>query len=252
MPGRDSVSRFSNTVENYVKFRPGYPASLVSYLETLCNLRGSSIIAEIGSGTGIFTKLITPHWQTFAVEPGEEMRRVAEETMKDDPNYISVMGSAEKTLLPDNSVDCIICAQAFHWFNNDRTKDEFRRILKPSGYVALIWNLRKNDTDFMKGYEAILHKYGTDYKSVKAENIADDDIDAFFAPKRVEKVEVDHAQLFDLEGVTGRLLSTSYSPKKGHPNYKAMIDELADNFAKYQENGKVQFRYTAVCYVGQF
>lgn len=247
----NSVTRFSNTVENYVKFRPGYPAALVRDIESLCQLNDNSIIAEIGSGTGIFTKLITPYWQTFAVEPGEEMRRVADETLANDPNYNSVMGSADRTLLPTDSVDCIICAQAFHWFNNDETKEEFKRILKPSGHVALIWNLRKNDTPFMQSYEAILHKYGTDYKSVKAENISDEDIQSFFIPNHVEKTTIDHTQFFDLHGVTGRLLSTSYTPKKGTPDCQQMLHELETSFKQNQVNESIEFKYTAVCYVGK-
>lgn len=144
------IQRFSDRVENYVKYRPGYPLTAIDYLEKHANLQHRSTIADVGAGTGIFTSLLLDAgYKVFAVEPNQPMRKAAEELLGSNVNFISTDGTADATRLTTNSVDLIVCAQAFHWFNTPETVIEFQRILKPGGYVALIWNKRESVDDHM-------------------------------------------------------------------------------------------------------
>ncbi len=132
-----------------MKYRPGYPALLVSVLLEQTGLDTSAVIADIGSGTGIFTQsLIDQGLSVLAVEPNANMRMAAESIFSDNPQFTSINATAEQTGLDDNSVDLVTAAQAFHWFNNATTKSEFNRILKSDGKLALVWNKRKISQPF--------------------------------------------------------------------------------------------------------
>src|ERR1044072_2396879 len=150
----NTVERFSNRVENYVKYRPSYPQAVLRLFESEMDLRKDSVLADVGSGTGISSKLFLENGNTvFGVEPNASMRGAAENFLKDFPNFISTKGTAENTTWPNSSVDCVIAAQAFHWFDVEKTRAEFKRILKDKGFVALIWNERQLDTNyFLQAY----------------------------------------------------------------------------------------------------
>ena len=164
----DPTQRFSSRVENYVRFRPGYPPAVLDVLRAECALTRDSVVADVGSGTGIFSEfLLGAGCTVLGVEPNDEMRRAAEGTLARQTRFRSVPGTAEATTLPERSVDLVTAAQAFHWFDRARTRAEFRRILKPRGWTALVWNDRQLDsTPFLRGYEALLQRFGTDYLAV--------------------------------------------------------------------------------------
>ncbi|HVE57072.1 MAG TPA: class I SAM-dependent methyltransferase [Pyrinomonadaceae bacterium] len=170
---RNTVERFSNRVENYIKYRPSYPKEILEVFRGGMNLTLNSVIADIGSGTGISARLFLENGNAvFGVEPNAAMREAAEEFLKAFPKFESVDGTAENTNLPDNSVDFVIAAQAFHWFDKDRTPAEFRRILRSDGFAALIWNERQLDSNaFLRDYEELLKNYGTDYEKVRHDNL---------------------------------------------------------------------------------
>ena len=205
----DPVKRFSNRVETYSKYRPGYPPPVVDFLKTECGLSRDSIIADVGSGTGILSELFLKHGnRVFGVEPNREMREAGERILADYSKFKSVEGSAESTSLPDRSVDFITAAQAFHWFDRERTCTEFARILKPGGWVILLWNERRTDsTPFLRDYEDLLLAYGTDYQEVRHENVYEN-IAAFFAPQPFKLQFFENKQVFDYEGLKGRLVSS--------------------------------------------
>src|ERR1019366_5901844 len=141
MSSKNSTTRFSSRVENYIKYRPGYPQAIVDLLSARCGLTSASVIADVGSGTGILTELMLRNGnKVFAVEPNRDMREAAERLLSQHPNFISVEGTAEVTRLNDASVDLIVAGQSFHWFDRVKTRQEFLRVLKPGGWVALIWN----------------------------------------------------------------------------------------------------------------
>jgi len=245
--------RFSSRVENYVKYRPGYPADIIATLTKECGLTAESVIADIGSGTGISSEVFLKNGnRVFGVEPNREMREAGEQLLGKYPDFTSVNGTAEETTLADCSIDFVTAGQAFHWFDRDRARKEFTRILKPNGCVVLIWNERLTDTSpFLRVYEELLQRHGTDYASVDHRNVDTDAITKFFAPQPVTQREFNNRQIFDYDGLKGRLLSSSYTPEPSHSNYQPMLDALRALFDKYQISSEVSFDYATRLYFGR-
>lgn len=250
---KKNTERFSDRVENYVKYRPGYPKEFIDYLYTNVGFSKDSIIADIGSGTGILTALLLDRGSCLlGVEPNREMRKAAETLLKKYPKFVSIDGTAENTGLAVSSVDYIICAQAFHWFERDACKKEFNRILKPGGKVVLVWNRRKvQGNGFSADYEDLLKTYANDYNEVNHRLITDAEIKMFFKDGDFNKVTFSNGQQLDFEGLKGRLLSSSYAPMPGEPNYEPLMVELRKLFDKYEFHGKVTFEYETEGYIGE-
>ncbi len=241
----DPKIRFSSRVENYVKYRPRYPSAIIEFLTSKSILSKDSIIADIGSGTGILSQLFLENGnKVYGIEPNNEMREAAEAILKSYKKFISIDGSAENTRLKDNSVDLITAGQAFHWFDVSKAKKEFIRILKSSGYAILIWNLRKKTNPGLQmDYEQFVLKYGKDYKEIMKQ---EKNIDLFFKYKR--KVFY-NSQLVDFDSFLGRVLSSSYIPLAHEPNFDEMMEEVKELFERYQEEGLIKLEYdTVVCY----
>lgn len=246
-------TRFSNRVENYKKYRPGYPTEIFELLRDKCGLKPESTVADIGSGTGIFSKFLMDNGNpVYAVEPNLEMRKQAENDLGSNPHFHSIAGSAEATTLPDNSIDIITSAQAFHWFDRLKTKQEFHRILKPAGHIILIWNERiTGPAPFLQAYEDLLVTFATDYGQVDHRLIDEKVLTEFFSPVTYTTASFAISQEFDLHALKGRLLSSSYAPNPDHPNHKPMMTELERIFNAYHESGKVRFEYRTQVYFGQ-
>jgi ubiquinone/menaquinone biosynthesis C-methylase UbiE len=249
----DVTQRFSDRVENYIKYRPGYPRAVIETLQSECRLSSDSAIADVGSGTGILTEMFLRNGNVvYGVEPNREMRGAAERLLKDYPRFRSVAAKAEETALPDHSVDFITAGQAFHWFDREKTRVEFARILRPGGWIALIWNERVVDTTpFLVAYEQLLKDYSTDYEQVDHRRIDAAVIREFFGSDNFRLKQFKNVQVFDYEGVKGRLLSSSYAPEEGHPKYEPMMAELQRIFQAHQAEGKVIFEYVTQMYYGQ-
>ena len=250
----DPTQRFSSRVENYVRFRPGYPSAVLDVLRTECALTADSIVADVGSGTGIFSEVLLKNGNAVrGIEPNDEMRQAAERLLTGEARFTSVKGTAEATTLADGVVDVITAAQAFHWFDRARTREEFRRILKPGGWVALIWNDRQLDTTpFLREYEALLHTFGTDYLAVRHRDLDLAQVREFMESDDVKQSTVESVQSFDYEGVEGRLLSSSYAPEAGHPNHEPMLTALRQIFERHAEDGKAEIRYDTRVFTGRF
>jgi len=179
------------------------------------------------------------------------MREVVESLLADYPNFTSINASAENTLLLENSIDLVLAGQAFHWFDANAFRSECKRVLKPNAYCALIWNERLENTEFLKAYEALILKYATDYESINHKNISKEQIDAFYFPSQCKVETFLNQQIFDFEGLRGRLESSSYIPNSGASNYDGMIDELEVLFQSYQENNLVMIHYEMKLYYGR-
>jgi SAM-dependent methyltransferase len=216
-------------------------------------LHKNAVVVDIGSGTGISTELfLSQGYSCIGVEPNLEMRTAGERQLASYNEFQSINGSAESTGLEPESVDLIISGQAFHWFDRIAAKIEFHRILRPGGKVALIWNKRHHTgSQFQADYENLLQEYCNDYAQVDYKNVDDTAIDNFFAPLPHAVYEYLNQQHFNLEGLKGRLLSSSYCPVEGEPNYKPVMTGLATIFAAYQIDGEVTFDYRTSVYVGQ-
>lgn len=246
----NSIHRFSSRVDTYVRFRPSYPKKVIETLERECGLTHDSVIADIASGTGIFTKLLLENGnRVFGVEPNAEMRRAGEEFLAAYPNFTSVDGTAEATALEPGSVDFVTAAQAGHWFNRQRSRQEFARILKSGGWAVLVWNERKTDsTPFLRDYEDLLLRYGTDYNEVRHEHTV---VGEFFDPLPFQERIFDLQQVFDYAGVEGRLMSSSYAPGPEHSNHAPMLRDLREIFDRHQRGGKVSIDYATRMFYGR-
>lgn len=244
-----TAERFSNRVENYVKYRPGYPPELLAFFRDEMGLTPESVLADVGSGTGISTKLFLENGNTvYAVEPNEAMRAAAEALLAEFPNFHSRSGWAEETGLPDESVDFAVAAQAFHWFDPEKTREEFIRILKPGGHIVLIWNERELDTTpFLREFEQLLLRFAKDYAQVRHENVNETALASFFQ-KEYRKAVFANSQVLDFDGLLGRVLSSSYMPTDSDESFPAMKSELEALVAKHAENGNIELSYSTTVY----
>jgi SAM-dependent methyltransferase len=248
----DPTARFADRVADYVATRPGYPPAVLDLLRTEGALTPTSIIAYVGSGTGLSSEMFLKLGHAvYGVEPNAEMRAAGERLLSAYPHFHSVAGSAEATTLPDASIDLVVAGQAFHWFDPPRARAEFRRILRPGGAVALMWNTRRTDTSpFLRGYEAMLQRLGTDYREVVHTNVDRAKLAAFFGGP-FKSFRLGNEQLFDREGLRGRTRSSSFTPPTGHPNFEQMMAELDRLFDEFNEAGRVRFEYDTEVYVGR-
>jgi SAM-dependent methyltransferase len=251
MPVKDATQRFSSRVENYVRYRPGYPPEVLELLKNECGLTPDSTIADIASGTGIFTRMLAENGnRVFGVEPNDEMRRAGERLLESYSGFTSIAGTAEATTLQDHSVDIVTAAQAAHWFDREKARLEFIRILKPGGWLVLLWNERRTDsTPFLREYEHLLLAYGTDYREVRHER-ATAEIADFFSPSPFRSSTLEMRQEVDYAGLEGRLLSSSYTPTSDHANYGAMLRELRRIFDAHQIDDRVSLDYNTLVYYG--
>jgi SAM-dependent methyltransferase len=247
----DSVARFSNRADNYARYRPTYPAAVIDILRSDCELTESCIIADLGSGTGILSELFLKNGNSvIGIEPNAAMRHSAEHLLERFSRFISSDATAEATRLEPASVDFVTAGQAFHWFDREKARKEFARILKPGGWVVLIWNERKLDsTPFLREYENLLLQYGTDYEKVRHENVAGE-IAQFFAPGIFRVTTLENAQHFDFAALVGRTRSASYTPEPGNPDFEPMFAKLEGIFNANKREGMITFEYHTRVYYG--
>lgn len=252
MPAPDGLSRFSSKVENYRKYRPTYPAEVIGLLKKECGLTSESVVGDIAYGTGLFTKLLAETGaRVIGIEPNAAMRQAGEEYLAEYVNFRSLEGTAEATGLADRSLDLITAAQAAHWFDVAKAKQEFLRILKPNGWVVLLWNKRSLDaTAFARDYEDVLLRYATDYKEIRHDEKEEKIAAELFGDNGKYKV-FQWRQEFDYPALEGRMLSSSYVPAASDPRYEAMIGDLKSVFEKHQANGQVPFDYDTQVFYGQ-
>lgn len=250
---KDPTQRFSTRVDNYLRYRPSYPPQVLDLLREECGLAIDSVVADVGSGTGLLTELFLRNGNTvFAVEPNREMREAAERLLAHYERFHSVDGTAEATGLPDRSVQFVTVGQAFHWFHQDRARTEFARILKLGGWAVLLWNNRRTDSSpFLREYEQLLRDHTPEYGSVTHRRLGGGDLARFFGPGGYRTATFPNHQLFDFDGLKGRLLSSSYAPEPGQPGHDAMLARLREIFDAHQQDGKVTFEYDTQVFFGR-
>ncbi len=251
---QDSTKRFSSRVENYIKYRPTYPWGVIETLQAACGLTPATAVADVGSGTGLLSERFLRFGNTvYGVEPNQEMREAGARLLAAYARFHSVAGTAEATALPNQSVDFVTAGQAFHWFDQARARQEFLRILRPGGWVALVWNYRRLGTPLMDAYEQLLHTYSAEYPTVSHQrpDMDEEALNAFFAPQGCQVATHANQQRFDFAGLQGRLLSSSYAPESGHPQHEPMLAALRQLFNTYQVDGQVAFAYDTKVYYGK-
>jgi SAM-dependent methyltransferase len=246
----DAKQRFSNRVADYIRYRPSYPSEVISLLRAECALRPGHVVADIGSGTGFLSELFLKNGNhVYGIEPNKEMRAAGEEYLAACDNFSSIDGSAEATTLNDASIDFITAGQSFHWFEPDAARREFARILKPTGWVVVVWNDRRMEESAQANeYENLLERFGIDYKKVKDSYPEAQYIRSFLST--FAQRDLPNHQLLDWDGLSGRLRSSSFTPTEGHPNFAPMMQELRKIFDAYQQNGQVRMDYFTRVYYG--
>lgn len=248
----DTIRRFDERVANYVAYRPKYPAAVAECLRAELGLGPGAVVADVGSGTGLLSELLLrAGCAVYGVEPNAAMRAAAEALLRGDDNFTSVAGTAEATTLAAASVDFVTAGQAFHWFDAEGARREFRRVLRPGGSTVLVWNVRRLDaTPFLRAYERLLREFGTDYTQVNCEQLPEERIAAFFAYAYERRV-FPNEQRFDFAGLRGRLLSSSYVPLAGQPGHEPMLAALRRLFDLHQQAGQVTIEYDTRLYFGR-
>lgn len=245
-----SSDRFLGRVESYARYRPSYPSGAIDLLETRCGLKPGADAVDLGSGTGILSALLLQRGaRVFGIEPNREMRSYADLTLSGD--FHSESGTAENTHMPDGFFDLLVAGQSFHWFDPQKTRAEALRILKPGAWAALLWNERsKGVVAFLEDYEALLRRYAPEYEAVARLRAQEDGIRQFFGCPP-ELAVFAHEQVFDFEGLAGRVMSSSYAPMPERPEHQPLMAGLREVFDHHQRAGKVVFPYRTLVYFGQ-
>jgi SAM-dependent methyltransferase len=252
----DPTRRFSTRAEFYARARPRYPKALLEFCRTTLGLQPTHGVADVGSGTGFLSELFLQSGnQVFAVEPNKEMRMQAESNFGSNSSFISIDATAEDTGLDDASIDFIVAGQAFHWFDPIPTRREFARILKPKGWVLIVWNERRIvPGGFSEAYEAIGRKFSADKNRGARRAMATGEAAAmkeFFAPDKCERATFSHSHSLDLSGLESLLLSASYMPLPGDTRCDEMLRETRDAFARFQSAGQVVLEYDTNAFYGR-
>jgi SAM-dependent methyltransferase len=247
-----ATERFSSRAESYARYRPGYPPAAIELLEARCGLSPAAVVADVGSGTGILSALLLARGaRVMGVEPNDAMRAVAEAALGTERRFVSVKGTAEATTLAADSVDLVVAGQAFHWFDASAARAEALRIVRRGGCGALLWNERPTETStFLADYEALLLRHAAEYAAITASRANEAAMRGFFGGT-MELATFPNGQTLDFEGLTGRLMSSSYAPQQGHAQHAPMLAGLREVFERHQHDGVVLFPYLTRVYFGQ-
>ncbi|MBV9082427.1 MAG: class I SAM-dependent methyltransferase [Acidobacteriaceae bacterium] len=248
-----NIDLFSRCAENYAQSRPSYPREIIAALQLHCRLTPSSVIADLGSGTGLLSQLFLDFGcEVYGVEPNKQMRSAGELRLATYPRFHSIAAQAEDTGLEEHTVDFITAGQAFHWFDAARTRAECVRILRPPGWTALLWNeLRLSATPFLTAYEHILERYAPEYKQVNRKGFTSEEMDDFFGPSNWTEQTFYNQQELDYDTALARLLSSSYTPGPENAAYPRMVADFRQVFDAATTDGQALFLYTTRLYYGR-
>ncbi|WP_026733540.1 class I SAM-dependent methyltransferase [Fischerella sp. PCC 9605] len=222
------LTRFSDRVDDYVKYRPSYPAAAIDKILEGLAPPSQLVAADIGAGTGISSRLLAERGvSVIAIEPNTAMREAAEP----HPLVEFRDGTAEVTNLSDASVDLVTCFQAFHWFNPEPTLSEFRRILKPSGRLAVVWNNRDKEDALTAEYNRLVRAASNHHPAESRMKT----VEPLLGTKHfvnVREYTFVYRHELDLTGLIGRATSASYVPRAGEA-YEQLISSLQELYQRF-------------------
>ena len=245
--------RFDNKAKVYEKYRPNYPKESINIIMSSCGVPSieNYIIADIGSGTGKFSKLLLDNGCiVYGIEPNDNMRKLAEVKFSNYKNFKSINATSESTRLQDNSIDLIICAQSFHYFNNNETKEEFKRILKANGKVILLWNFHAREDYFIQDYEKLVYKYHSKKlePTFAQDKMSEEVFKNLFSTYDI--FSIPNTQIFDLDGLWNRIISSNHSPIPEEKEYLELKTQITQLFNKHQVDGKITFPHHTKIIIG--
>ncbi|MDR3734396.1 MAG: class I SAM-dependent methyltransferase [Acidobacteriaceae bacterium] len=254
MSESDHKEKFSGRVNDYVAYRSRYSRQLIAIMKTKCGLCREHVIADVGAGTGMFAELFLAHGnRVIAVEPNVEMMQ---ERMKLQARYARlqvVKASAEETTLADVSVDFIAAGRAFHWFDAERAKVEFKRIIKPGGWVILASvGRRRGDTPLECAYEELLLHAAPAYVAMTERFKIYNEPERFFGKGHVLREAIESMEAMTLAMLEGQTRSLSCAPLQNDPGYEVMRVGLAELFRSYAKDGVVHMPVISQLTCGQF
>lgn len=249
----EPTARFTNKVDDYTKARPSYPEEIVPLLTCKYGLTSQSVIADMGSGTGLFTEVFLKHGNpVYGVEPNDAMRQAGEHYLKKYTNFISVNASAEHTSLASACCDFVVAGQAFHWFNPVLAKVEFQRVLKPNGWVILAWNVfSSSDAPLAVAYEKLFYDFGIQYQGAGYKNANKENLLGFLGPDTFCMESIPNPKSLDFSAFQSRVFSSSFSPSPGQPQYPLMQQAIGQVFEQFENNGVIILPYQTNLYLGQ-
>ena len=240
-----ATERFSDRADAYVRGRPTYPQAIIEQLQKVGALKQGHTVVDLGVGTGLSAEpFLRSGYTVIGVEPNAPMRTTGDQQLLEFTGYRSVAGTAEATALADGVADLVIAGQAFHWFDVARAAIEVRRILRPGGWGALIWNDRQSTgSAFLAGYEALLRTHGIDYAKLLHRHIDEQAITQFFAPAHAAVAAFDNPRELERKDLLALAGSASYLPAPGDPRHAAMLLALNALFDTHAKNGTVRMMY---------
>src|SRR5215211_8609673 len=218
----------------YEESRPGYPDDAIDWLVEHLSLRPGTTVVDLAAGTGKLTRLLTATGaRVIAIEPVDEMRAALERTI---PEADARPGTAEETGLPDSSADAVTVAQAFHWFDGPAALAEIDRILRPGGWLALIWNVRDLEHPTQRAVEDLFAPYRGDTPSHRSGRWRES-LDASELFEGAEVNRFPNVQTLDANALVRRVTSTSFIFELADPERRRVLDqarriatELPDRF----------------------
>ena len=247
----DTTKNFDGYAKDYTVGRPNYATQLIDSIFNNYGLSENSIIADIGSGTGKFSRqLLDMGSIVYSVEPNDDMRHVAETELSEYPNFISIHGDAENTTLESGLIDFITTAQAFHWFDVQKFRNECIRILKENGRAALIYNVRDKSDILNQELYQIYSRYCPRFKGFSGGIVKDDTRIKDFFGGYYDYLSFDNPLFFDKDRFVARSLSGSYSLKESDVEYTKYMDAIIDTFNRHSSDGIVKMENASVAYIG--
>ena len=250
-----ATERFSTRAEHYARARPGYPAEILGELRRRGAWSSAAAVADVGSGTGLLARLFLDGGSAvIGVEPNEAMRAAGDRELQrflQNGQFRSVDGTAEAATLVTESVDLVVCGQAAHWFDAAGARNEFRRVLKPQGWLALIWNdWRHSSQPLALAYLELIERYATHQTRGEA-RVSEELVSPFFTPGPFTGFQVSNPQRYTSESWTSRALSVSYLPEVGTAGAAEMLRLLGELFSTYQNDGLVELEYQTHVFLGR-
>jgi ubiquinone/menaquinone biosynthesis C-methylase UbiE len=244
-------NEFYNKANEYALGRPTYPEEIIQKLKEL-GIGEHSVVADVGAGTGLLTRLLTKLGCTiYAVEPNEDMLHACKQYCEDYSDIEFIPAPAENTQIQAHHLDAIFVAQAFHWFDKARAKVEFQKILKEDGYVIYLWNDMQLEGAFEKAYIQLLNQYQVKTTAAIAKFDPDQD-KRIFLGQPFEKLNYTNQQVLNVEELIANATSLSYTPTKLSDNYHEFVQQITNLFNVHQEEGQVILHYQTEMCIGQF